>query len=413
MIYIYFYWSIILFNSLFNIGAFSKQQFNNCEVVDSAKVAIKIKRVIVAAERTAEYFPLLTDKKIALVVNQTSTIGNTHLVDSLVSRGFTITTIFAPEHGFRGTADAGEHIQNGVDVKTKLPIISLYGNHKAPTEQDLKNVDIILFDVQDVGVRFYTYLSTLHYIMQSAAKYNVPVIVLDRPNPNGHYIDGPILQKAFSSFVGMHPVPVVHGMTVAEYAQMINGENWLTTTQLDEVQCNLTVIPCYNYSHQTPYILPIKPSPNLPNNLSIYLYPSLCWFEGTPVSLGRGTVKPFQCFGHPSFKKKYKYDFMPVSMPGAKNPPLINVACYGMDLSNINPDILINTNQIDLSYLINAYKNYPIKTKFFSPFFASLAGSKLLQSQIQKGLSEKAIRASWQPGLEKYKLMRKKYLLYE
>jgi uncharacterized protein YbbC (DUF1343 family) len=387
---------LILSVSLLLITLYTKAQFNS--------------EIITAAEQTEIYLPLLKNKKIALVVNPTSTIGKTHLVDSLMKLSINVRKVFAPEHGYKGNADAGEHLSNDRDKKLNLEIISLYGNHKKPTIDDLANIDIIVFDIQDVGVRFYTYISTLHYVMQAAAENNIPLLILDRPNPNGHYIDGPILEKKFKSFIGMHPVPIVHGMTIGEYAQMINGENWLSTGK-SRLRCNLQIIKCKNYTHHSFYKLPIKPSPNLPNMTSIYLYSSICFFEGTTLSLGRGTNKPFQQFGSPDLKN-YTYSFMPKSVDGAKNPPCLNQLCFGKDLSNIALDSLQHQTQINLSYLFEAYKNHPSKDKFFIPFFTSLAGNEILEKQIKQGLSEAEIRKTWQPSLKKFQQIRANYLLY-
>jgi len=365
--------------------------------------------VVTGAERTAEYLPLLRNKRVALLVNQTAIIGQTHLVDSLLHLGVRIQKIFSPEHGFRGNADAGEKIGNSVDERTGLPIVSLYGKHRKADAADLRDVDVLVFDIQDVGARFYTYISSLQELMESAAENNKPLIVLDRPNPNGHYVDGPILDTAFRSFVGMQPIPLVHGMTVGEYARLLNGERWLK----GGVRCKLTVIPCLRYTHQTFYHLPVKPSPNLPNMASIYLYPSLCLFEGTALSLGRGTDKPFQVFGSPLFPKDL-YSFTPRSMPGAKNPVLKDQVCYGYDLSGPAASVLRQTGyQLQLKWLIQAYKMYPQKDKFFTAFFNKLAGNRQLMQQIKDGKSESEIRQSWEPGLSRFKQLRKQYLLYQ
>ncbi|WP_341835184.1 DUF1343 domain-containing protein [Chitinophaga pollutisoli] len=357
-----------------------------------------------AAQRTDAYLPLLKGKRVGMLVNQTSMISpSVHLVDSLMSLKVNIVKIFSPEHGFRGTADAGEKVGNSRDGRTGLPIVSLYGSHRQATAADLADVDVLVFDVQDVGVRFYTYISTLEELMVSAAENNKPLIVLDRPNPNGHYIDGPILDTRFRSFVGMQPIPTVHGMTVGEYAKMLNGEGWLK----GKVQCALTVITCENYDHNTMYQLPVKPSPNLPNMRSIYLYPSTCLFEGTVFSLGRGTDKPFQVYGHPLLPQNL-FSFTPKSVPGAKSPVLMDSLCYGFDLTVIDP----LTDEIDLSYIINAYQLFPEKARFFNNFFDKLAGSDVLRKQIQQGLTAEAIRKSWEPGLQRFANIRKKYLLY-
>ncbi len=365
--------------------------------------------IVTGANQTSKYFPLLENKHIGIVGNQTSLIqeksGNyTHLVDSLLSSGFKIKKVFAPEHGFRGTADAGEYVKNGIDSKTGLPVISLYGDNKKPTAEQLKGLEMMIFDIQDVGARFYTYISTLHYIMEACAENNIPLLILDRPNPNGHYIDGPVLDPEHSSFVGMHPVPVVHGMTMGEYAKMINGENWLK----NGLRCNLEIISLENYDHSMEYSLPVKPSPNLPNDKSINLYPSLCFFEGTNVNAGRGTNKQFQIFGSPFLSKDhFPYQYTPRSMEGAKFPKHEGKTCYGRDLSS--HVVLKNLN---LTWLIEAYKNTADRSEFFNSFFTKLAGTEKLQKQIENGISEKEIKDSWQKGLEEYKSKRKKYLLY-
>tara|TARA_B100000809_G_scaffold266365_1_gene328736 strand:+ start:1460 stop:2692 length:1233 start_codon:yes stop_codon:yes gene_type:complete len=363
--------------------------------------------IIVGAARTDSYLKLLENKKIGIVANHTSMINNTHLVDSLVSLGIKVTKVFSPEHGFRGKADAGEQVSSDVDSKTGLPIVSLYGKNKKPTTEQFRDLDVIIFDIQDVGARFYTYISTMHYVMETCAETNKQLIVLDRPNPNGHYIDGPILEKAFKSFVGMHPVPIVHGMTVGEYAQMVNGEKWLA----NKVQCDLTVIKTENYDHTRFYELPIKPSPNLPNMSSIYLYPSLCLFEGTPISIGRGTAKPFQIMGHPSIKSD-SYSFTPKSMSGAKNPKLKDQKCFGYDLEYFSTEYLKDKGGINLFWLTEVYKDFPNKEKFFTRMFQLLSGTDKLQQQIEAGKTEEEIKATWKDGLEKFKVTRTKYLLY-
>ena len=365
-------------------------------------------RIKVGAERTKKYFPMLTDKRIGMVVNQTSVVGETSIVDQLLDKGFDLKKIFAPEHGFRGKADAGELVKNGKDVKTDLPIISLYGKNKKPTKEQFTDLDIIIFDIQDVGARFYTYISTLHYVMQTAAEVGIPVLVLDRPNPNGHYVDGPVLEEKFTSFVGMHSVPIVHGMTVGEYAQMIDGEGWLG----EGLVCDLKVISCDNYTHQTPYVLPIKPSPNLPNNLSIYYYPSLCLFEGTVVSVGRGTDKQFQVLGYPDAGIG-ESSFTPKSMPGASNPKYKGELCRGYDMSGVNPDEVYKNGILNLRLLISFYQDAKDKDDFFIPFFNKLAGTDQLQKQIEEGMSEAEIKQTWAADLEEYKTMRLEYLLYD
>ena len=357
-------------------------------------------QIKVAAERTKAYLPLLEDNKIAIVGNQTSMIKNTHLVDSLISLEVDVIKVFSPEHGFRGKADAGAKIEDGIDVKTGIPIISLYGKNKKPSSKQLENIDVLLFDIQDVGARFYTYISTLHYVMEAAGEHNIKVIILDRPNPNGHYIDGPIREDGFESFVGMHPIPIVHGMTIGEYAKMINAENWISN------KCNLTVIEMENYNHDMHYNLPIKPSPNLPNSKSINLYPSLCLFEGTNISIGRGTDYPFQHFGAPYLESNYS--FTPKSGEGSKYPKHKNIECFGTDL-RFQDNYLTD---INLNWIINSYNNCPYKEKFFTNFFDKLAGTDKLRLQIIDGKTEKEIKGSWIEGLDEFKLTRKKYLLY-
>ena len=357
-------------------------------------------QIIVGAERTNKYIPLLDGKNVAIVGNQTSMIVDKHLVDSLIIRNVNIVKVFAPEHGFRGIEDAGKKINDGIDIKTGVNIISLYGKNKKPSNDQLKDVDIILFDIQDVGVRFYTYISTLHYVMESAAENDIKIIVLDRPNPNGHYIDGPIREDGFQSFVGIHPIPIVHGMTIGEYAQMINGEKWISS------ECNLTVIKMENYNHNLQYDLPIKPSPNLPNSKSINLYPSLCLFEGTTISIGRGTKFPFQHFGSPFLQSSYS--FIPISGEGSKYPKYENQICYGFDLRYQDTYY----DKLNLDWIIYCYKNTNNQEKFFNDFFDKLAGTDQLKKQIISGKTSEEIRLSWKKDLEKFKITRKKYLLY-
>lgn len=371
------------------------------------KVSPSESTIVAAAERTTNYLPLLENKRVAIVANQTSLVKGTHLADTLLSLGVSVKKVFAPEHGFRGEADAGTYVQNGKDVKSGLPVISLYGKNKKPAAADLNDVDVVLFDIQDVGARFYTYISTMHYVMEACAEQGKSLIILDRPNPNGHYVDGPILEPAFASFVGMHPIPIVHGLTVGELALMINGEGWLPNGS----SCSLTIVPCEGYSHSKFYELPIKPSPNLPNSRAIYLYPSLCLFEGTQVSVGRGTDKQFQVIGSPKYN--YSFTFTPESKPGANNPPYLKQPCKGFDLSNHPIDELRQMRRIDLSWLIKLYKDYPEKENFFVPFFDKLAGNSLLQQQIKQGLTENQIRQTWQAGLNDFISKRKQYLLYE
>ncbi len=362
------------------------------------------KQVIVGAERINAYLPTLRNKRVALTVNHTSMLGNQHLVDTLLAKGIQISKIFAPEHGFRGKADAGEKVDNQQDPQTKLPIISLYGKNKKPSKKQLANVDIVVFDIQDVGVRFYTYISTMHYLMEACASAKIPFMVLDRPNPNGFYVDGPVLDTALRSFVGMHPIPIVHGLTVAELAQMINGENWLS----DNMQLDLCIIPCLNYTHSVRYSVPVKPSPNLPNDRAIYLYPSLCLFEGTNISVGRGTKKPFQIIGAPGYEN-YTFTFIPQSMPGAKHPKHKKKICFGKDLSGNNS----YKYHFFLQELIDFYQKAPDREVFFNDFFEKLAGNRTLRKKIEQQLSEETIRESWLPRLANYKKIRKLYLLYE
>jgi uncharacterized protein YbbC (DUF1343 family) len=370
--------------------------------------------ISLGAERFDQYVPLLKNKRVGLVVNQTSIVGKsyTHIVDTLLKQGLKISKIFAPEHGFRGVADAGEKVDNMVDAKTGIPILSIYGKTRKPSPEMLKDLDVLIFDIQDVGVRFYTYIGTLEYVMEAAAENNIPVMVLDRPNPNGHYVDGPILDKSLKSFVGMQAVPIVHGLTVGEYAKMLNNEGWLAK----QVKCQLTVIPCANYDHKSFYELPVKPSPNLPNIRSIYLYPSICFFEGTNVSLGRGTDKQFQVYGSPFYPKdKAIFAFTPRPFEGAKQPPLEGRLCHGFDLTSLKPQSLQAEKQINLSFVLNMYKDFTVKDSFFlkSNFFNTLAGTTQLQQQIKEGKSEAEIRSTWQEGLTVYKKLRKKYLLYK
>jgi uncharacterized protein YbbC (DUF1343 family) len=365
---------------------------------------------IPAAELTAQYIGHLQNKKVALVVNPTSMIGKTHLVDSLLSLGIRVEKIFAPEHGFRGLADAGEKVENTTDKKTGLPVISLYGTHKKPNAQDLKGIDLVVFDIQDVGTRFFTYISTLHYVMEACAEQNIELVVLDRPNPNGHFVDGPIMEKEHQSFVGMHPIPVVHGMTMAEYALMINGEHWLK----DSVQCRLFIIKNKFYNHRKAYVPKVKPSPNLPSIESIYLYPSTCFFEGTELSVGRGTYFPFCAVGSPVLRGKYPLVFKPESIPGmSKNPPMMGQDCYGLDLRKVDMQTLYESRQIHLGWLLELYKSYPDKEKFFNSYFEKLSGTSELRRQIIEGNTEDEIRATWAKGLENFRKTRKKYLLYK
>ena len=366
--------------------------------------------VVTGAERVGAYLPRIRNETVALVVNQTSTVGEGDLADTLYALGVGIKAIFAPEHGFRGEADAGARIEDGRDPKTGIPLISLYGSKRMPSPEDLAGVDRVIFDIQDVGARFYTYISTMHYVMQACADNGVPFLVLDRPNPNGHYVDGPVRGKEYISFVGLDPIPVVHGMTVGELAQMINGEGWLE----GGARCEMDVITCENYDHSTFYALPVRPSPNLPNMTSIYLYPSLCFFEGTVASVGRGTMKQFQVIGHPDYPAG-DYTFVPSPLPGAMQPKLEGQVCRGYDLSTIPLEILQKEERLNLSYLIDFYRHFPDKDNFFlkNNWIDKLAGTPALREGIVAGRSEAEIRAGWAEELEAFKEKRAAYLLYE
>jgi uncharacterized protein YbbC (DUF1343 family) len=383
---------------------FPKSLRNTLKPIDTSSVK---STVLLGNVQTEIYLPLLEGKNIAIVGNQTSMIGNTHLIDSLLNLGIKIKVVFAPEHGFRGQADNGEHISNETDKKTGLKIISLYGNNSKPTPEHLKDIDLVIYDIQDVGVRFYTYISTLHYVMEACAENNKKLLILDRPNPNGHYIDGPVLKKEFSSFVGMHSVPVVYGMTVGEYAKMINGEKWLK----NGIQCDLTVISCQNYTHNTFYSVPIAPSPNLKTDASIALYASLCFFEGTSISMGRGTDRPFEIYGHPKFDST-DFNFTPTPRIGSKSPPFMNQFCYGVDCKKDN---IFPMYSIDLRPLMNAKKLLNNRDQYInSPsFFNKLAGNSVLKQQIENNASEEEIRNSWKSDLDAFKVVRSKYLIYE
>jgi uncharacterized protein YbbC (DUF1343 family) len=367
--------------------------------------------IIVGAERTSLYFSKLKGKRIGFVANQTSKIKNDHLVDILLNEGVNIVKVFSPEHGFRGNADAGAKVRDEIDLQTGLPIYSLYGkSRRKPSKEVLKDIDLILFDLQDVGVRFYTYISSMHYVMEACAENSIPLILLDRPNPNGFYVDGPILNPQFKSFVGMHEVPVVHGMTIGEYAKMINGERWLK----DSVKCSLEVIPCLNYNHLIKYNLPIPPSPNLPNMRSVYLYPSLCFFEGTNVSIGRGTDIPFQIYGAPYFDSKL-FKFTPKSSYGSKYPKYKEIDCFGEDLRTLSLDSLKNINSLNFNWLVKSFKMSNESLDFFNKngFFNLLAGTDKIMNLIKGGASGVQIRETYQMELEKFKLIRKKYLIYD
>ncbi|MBQ6771896.1 MAG: DUF1343 domain-containing protein [Bacteroidales bacterium] len=358
-----------------------------------------------AAMQMNDYLPLIKGKRVGIVANQTSIVGETHLVDTLLSLGVEVKKIYTPEHGFRGTADAGAKINSGKDEKTGLPIVSLYGKNKKPTAEMLQGIDLILFDLQDVGVRFYTYISTMSYVMEAAAENGLPVIVLDRPNPNGFFVDGPVLKHENQSFVGMHQVPVVYGMTIGEYAKMVNGEGWLK----GGLRCDLTIIPINKYNRNAIYELPVRPSPNLPNWESIYLYPTLCFFEGSIVSIGRGTETPFQVFGHPDMCGSYV--FTPKSTSGATKPLLEGQRCRGENLVEFAHDYALNDNQLHLEWIIEAYQLLSDKS-FFTNYFRLLSGDKQLQKDIENGKSADEIRASWQSDLEAFKAVRAKYLMY-
>lgn len=379
------------------------------------------KSIVVGANRTEEYLQILQGKRVGVVANQTSVIfkeittttkkslndvSYTHLIDSLLSLNIDVKKVFAPEHGFRGTADAGEIVKDGKDTKTDLPILSLHGKHKKPTNTQLKDLDILIFDIQDVGVRFYTYISTLHYVMEACAENNIPLLILDRPNPNGSYLDGPVLEKEHSSFLGMHPIPLVHGMTIGEYAKTINGEAWLS----DGATCKITIVEMENYNHDSYYNLPIRPSPNLPNNKAVILYPSLGLFEGTNINAGRGTEFQFQRYGAPFLDKHYyQFSYTPIANFGAKYPKHKGDVCFGVDLSMEKEE-----RRFTLKYIMDAYNNSTNKSKFFNTSnFTTHAGTTKLQQQIESGLNETEIKKSWQNDLEVYKITRSKYLLYK
>ncbi|MEN9699346.1 MAG: hypothetical protein RLZZ301_544 [Bacteroidota bacterium] len=367
----------------------------------------EIKQVQLGIDRLHLLVDSLKDLRIAVVSNQTSVVNGTHLVDTLLALQFKVVKVFSPEHGFRGDLDAGQHVDHSIDEKTGLPLVSLYGNNKKPSAEQLADVDLVIYDIQDVGVRFYTYISTLHYVMEACAEQHKQLVVLDRPNPNGHYVDGPVLEPAFKSFVGMHPVPIVYGMTIGEYAMMINGEGWLH----NQVKCQLWVIPCKNYKHKLKYTLPVAPSPNLRTDAAIALYPSLCLFEATTVSVGRGTETPFEVYGHPNFPNT-GFSFIPVPIAGAKNPLHQNKVCYGYQLGQ---SMNRRSYELNLSYLINAKELLSDKAEFIdqSGFFNRLAGTASLKEQLDKGWSAKEIRETWQPGLQAFLAIRKKYLLYQ
>ena len=365
-------------------------------------------RVIVGAEQTNVYLHLLKNKRIAIFSNHTGMIGNKHLLDVLLENKINVVAIFSPEHGFRGNADAGEHVSSSVDSKTGVPILSLYdGKLGRPSEESMRKFDLLIVDIQDVGLRFYTYYASMVRLMDACAEYNRKMLILDRPNPNGHYVDGPILDMKYKSSVGWLPIPIVHGMTLGELALMVNGERWLPASRI----CDITVIKCKNYTHQTMYELPIPPSPNLPNMKAVYLYPSTCYFEATPVSLGRGTQLPFQIYGHPNMLG-YDYTFTPQSIPGAKNPPQLNRICHGVNLSELSNEEIWKKG-VDLSYLIDAYRNLNMDDYFFRPFFELLTGRDYVRKMIKQGKNADEIKAMWKEDVEKFKIQRKPYLIYE
>ena len=378
--------------------------FTACLQNAEQKIDIKL---LCGADQTERYLPLLDGKRVGLVANHSSLINNTHLADSLLSLDVKLIRVFGPEHGFRGVADAGEHVVNGVDTKTGLPVVSLYGNNRKPTPDQLEGLDLILFDLQDVGVRFYTYISTLTYVMEAASENGIPLIILDRPNPNGFYIDGPVMEEEFTSFVGLHPIPIVYAMTIGEYGMMVNGEAWLK----NGIKCDLTIISLKNYDRNKLYKLPLKPSPNLPIWQSVYLYPSLCLFEGTVVSVGRGTDAPFTCYGHPGFHIG-SFTFKPEPREGAKHPKLEGEQCYGQSLLGYANNFREMESHINLQWLLGAYEH--INTdNFFIPYFEKLAGNGDLRTQIKSGSTQEQIKGSWQDDINTFKETRKKYLIYE
>ena len=359
--------------------------------------------------RMDHYLPALKGRSVGVVCNHTAVVDNRHLIDTLLSHDVKVARIFAPEHGFRGDADAGQKLMNFTDAATGIEVVSIYGSNKKPKPEDVEGLHTIVFDIQDVGVRFYTYLSTLHYVMESCAENGLKLVLLDRPNPNGMYVDGPVLDLRYRSFVGMHPIPVVHGMTLGELARMINGQRWLAGAR----KCDLTVVPCLNYTHATRYVPPIAPSPNLPDIRSIYLYPSLCYFEATSISVGRGTAFPFKVYGHPSMKAGHSFSFTPRSVPGATDPPLKDKPCYGADLRNAPSDDEVIGAGINLAYLIDGYKSLDMGDKFFTSFFEKLIGVDYVRKMIEEGRTAEEIKGSWRSDVEAFKRNRKPYLLYE
>ncbi|MDX1444885.1 DUF1343 domain-containing protein [Lishizhenia sp.] len=398
----------LLFTISLSIGAIHAQNDTN-QIADGA-LQIEFKRPLACgAENTAMYLDKINGKRVGVVANQTSTKDSLHLVDFLLVEDVNVVRVFSPEHGFRGNADAGEHVKNNKDPKTGLSVVSLYGSNKKPTPEQLQGLDVVVFDLQDVGVRFYTYISTLHYVMEACAEQGVEVIVLDRPNPNLDVVDGPVRKEGFESFVGMHPIPILHGMTIGEYAKMINGEKWLK----NGVECNLTVVPCLNYRRTDSYILPIAPSPNLRTREAVFLYPSLCLFEGTVMSVGRGTDTPFEVYGHPQYgDSTTAFTFTPTPSYGAKHPKLQGEECKGVNLHAAGKKKM---NYLYLSWLIDAYRNTAVD-EFFTKggnWFDLLAGTDELRKQIEKGLPEAIIRGSWKADLDAFKEMRKSYLIYQ
>lgn len=380
---------------------------SNCNSAN--KTSTSSNEVILGAARTETYFPILEGKRVGLVVNQTSVVDSMHLVDFLRSKKVNIAAIYAPEHGYRGTVERGEYIESATDSVTGLSIYSIYGRLRKPTPEILKGIDVMVFDIQDIGVRFFTVVSTMSNVMEACAENGIKLIILDRPNPLGYYVDGPVMKPEFSNFIGMHQVPVVHGMTLGEYAMMINGEGWLK----DSVKCDLEIVQLKNYTHSTKYQLPIAPSPNLPDMKSVYLYPSVCFFEGAEVNEGRGTYKPFQQFGTPWFIPR-AHSYIPRSIPVLSlHPKFENQVCYGYDLSGMEISELQRIKQVQLNYLIEFYRKSDQKELFFTDFFENLAGSDTLRKQIMAGQTEEQIRESWQTDLDRYKEMRKKYLLYQ
>ena len=421
---IYFMLTVIMF--VISSSAFAQPTLKVVKPV-AVKPVVNALPVMPGAERMETYLPLLKGKRVAVFANQTSKIKNSHLVDTLVKRGIKIVKIFGPEHGFRGDADAGEHVDDVKDKRTGIPVVSLYGNHRKPTADDLQDVDVLLFDIQDIGVRFYTYISSLEYYLEAALENHKPLMILDRPNPNGFYVDGPVLESKFKSFIGMQPIPIVYGMTMGEYALMLAGEKWLspkanainsynvTTQPTADTPFHVTVIKCKNYDHNSRYILPVMPSPNIKAMQAIYLYPSTCLIEGTVMSEGRGTDAPFQIFGHPALPENL-YAFTPKPNAGAKSSKCFYQKCYGWFISGSNEEVLKKLDsKIQLKYLLDAYKLFPGKDSFFlkNNFINRLAGNEALAQQVKQGKTEAEIKKSWQPALSKFKMIRKKYLLYK